>query len=131
LGHVPRKVRRDSLVVALRSIGYRTKGETFEVHGYRTLRGRRRFHAKVETFGADMVPKAATIDLHIDRLDADVLGRHGYEVDGEVIQEEMDRLVRTIDAASREGTTRTTCPECGKGLFSVHLENHMKIEHAR
>ena len=129
LGHVPRKVRRESLLIALRSIGYHTKGETFEVQGYRTLRGRRRFHAKVETFGGDVVPKAATIDLHIDRLDADLLGRHGYEVEGPVIQDEMDRLVRTIETASREGTTRTTCPECGKELFSVHLENHLRIEH--
>ncbi len=129
LGHVPRKVRRDSLLIALRSIGYRTKGETFEVHGYRELRGQRRFHAKVETFGEDMVPKAATIDLHIDRMDGDALGRHRYVVDGPVIQDEMDRIMRAIEAASRTGTTRTTCPECGKELFSDHLENHLKIEH--
>jgi hypothetical protein len=131
LGEVPRKVRRDSLVVALRSIGYRTKGETFEVHGYRELRGHRRFHAKVETFGRDVVPKAASIDLHIDRMGVDVLGRHGYEVDGPVIEEEMDRILRTFEAASRTGTTRTTCPDCGKELFSDHLENHLKIEHPR
>ena len=80
LGEVPRKVRRDSLVVALRSLGYRTKGETFEVHGYRELRGRRRFHAKVETFGRDEVPKSATIDLHIDRTNADALGVTDDEV---------------------------------------------------
>ena len=129
LGQVPRKVPRDSLVVALRSLGYRTKGETFEVHGYRELRGRRRFHAKVETFGRDEVPKSATIDLHIDRTNADALGRHGYEVEGAVIEDEMDRIVRTIEAASRTGTTRTTCAECGKELFSDHLENHLKIEH--
>ena len=131
LGQVPRKVRRDSLEVALRSLGYRTKGETFEVHGYRQLRGPRRFHAKVETFARDEVPKAARIDLHIDRTNADALGRHGYEVDGPAIEEEMDRIVRTIEAASRRGTTRTTCPECGKELFSDHLENHLKIEHPR
>ena len=131
LGHVPRKVRRESLVVALRSMGYRTKGETFEVHGYRELRGRRRFHAKFETFGEETVPKAAEIDLHIDRLDGDLLGRHGYEVEGPVIQDEMDRIVRTIDTASRTGTARTTCPECGKELFSDHLQNHLKIEHSR
>ncbi len=131
LGQVPRKVRRDSLLVALRSMGYRTKGETFELHGYREIRGRRRFHAKVETYGADTVPKAAKIDLHIDRLDKDVLGRHGYEVDGPVIQDELDRLVRTFETASREGTSRTTCPACGKALFSVHLESHIRIEHAR
>lgn len=130
-GNVPRKVRRDSLLIALRSMGYRTKGETFEVHGYREIRGIRRFHAKVETFGEDVVPKAATIDLHIDRMDGDPFGRHGYEVDGPVIEEEMDRIVRTIDSASRTGTTRTTCPECRKELFSDHLENHMVIEHRR
>jgi len=129
LGHVPRKVGRQSLEVAFRSMGYRTKGELFELHGYRELRGRRRFHAKVETFGGDMVPKAASIDLHIDRMNGDALGRHGYEVEGPVIQEEMDRIVRTFEAASRSGTARTTCPECGKELFSDHLQNHMKIEH--
>src|SRR2546427_9436150 len=129
LGQVPRKVRRQSLDVALRSMGYRTKGEPFELHGYLQLRGRRRFHAKVETFGAEMVPKAATIDLHIDRMNDDALGRHGYEVEGPVIQDEMDRITRTLEAASRTGTARTTCPECGKALFSDHLENHLKIEH--
>lgn len=120
---------RQSLEVAFRSMGYRTKGETFELHGYRELRGRRRFHAKVETFGGDMVPKAASIDLHIDRMNEDPLGRHGYEVEGTVIQEEMDRIVRTFEAASRSGTVRTTCPECGKELFSDHLQNHLRIEH--
>ena len=129
LGRVPRKVGRDSVLVALRSMGYRTKGETFEVHGYRELQGRRRFHARVETFGAEMVPKEATIDLHIDRLNTDILGRHDCEIEGPAIQDEMDRIVRTFEAASREGTTRTTCPECGKGLFSVHLENHLRIAH--
>ena len=129
LGHVPRKVGRQSLEVAFRSMGYRTKGEPFELHGYRELRGRRRFHAKVETFGGDMVPKAASIDLHIDRMNGDALGRHGYEVEGPVIQEEMDRIVRTFEAASRSGTARTTCPECGKELFSDHLQTHLKIEH--
>ena len=129
LGQVPRKVRRDSLLVALRSMGYHTKGETFEVHGYRELRGRRRFHAKVETFGSEVVPKAAQIDLHIDRMDRDVLGHHGYEVEGPVIEDEMDRIVRTFESASRDGTARTTCPECGREMFSVHLENHLKIEH--
>lgn len=131
LGYVPRKVRRQSLVVALRSMGYRTKGETFEVQGYRPLRGRQRFHAKVETFGGDVVPKEATIDLHIDRMNGDILGRHGCDVEGPVIQDEMDRIVRTIDEASRNGTTRTTCPECGKALFADHLENHLRIEHPR
>jgi len=131
LGQVPRKVRRDSLVVALRSLGYRTKGETFEVQGYRELRGRRRFHAKVETFGRDDVPRAATIDLHIDRTNADALGRHAYEVEGPVIEDEMERIVHTIEAASRSGTSRTTCPACGKELFSDHLEYHLKIEHPR
>jgi hypothetical protein len=131
LGQVPRKVRRDSIVVALRSMGYRTKGETFEVQGYRELRGRRRFHAKFETFGEEVVPKRAAIDLHIDRMNEDVLGRHGYEVEGPVIQDEMDRIVRTIDAASRHGTARTTCPHCGKGLFADHLETHLRIEHPR
>ena len=122
-------MRRQSLEVAFRSMGYRTKGEPFELHGYRELRGRRRFHAKIETFGAEVVPKAATIDLHIDRLNSDPLGRHGYEVDGTAIQDELDRIMRTFDAASRSGTARTSCPECGKELFSDHLENHMKIEH--
>ena len=129
LGQVPRKVRRDSIVVALRSMGYRTKGETFEVQGYRAIHGRRRFHAKVETFGAEVVPKSAEIDLHIDRMTGEPLGRHGYEVDGPVIQDEMDRILRTIETASRDGTTRTTCPECAKPLFSDHLESHLKIEH--
>ncbi len=129
LGHVPRKVGRQSLEVALRSVGYRTKGEPFELNGYRELQGRRRFHAKVNTFGGETVPKDAQIDLHIDRMNGDVLGRHGYEVEGTVIQDEMDRIVRSIDAASR-GTNRTTCPECGKELFSDHLQSHMKIEHA-
>lgn len=129
LGRVPRKVPRDSLEVALQSIGYRTRQETFEIHGYRKIRGRRRFHAKVETFGGRIVPKAASIDLHIDRMDGDALGRHGYEVEGTVIEEELDRIVRTIEAASRTGTLRTTCPECGKELFSDHLEVHLKVEH--
>lgn len=129
MGHVPRKVPRDSLEVALQSIGYRTRRETFEVHGYRAIRGRRRFHAKVETFGSNVVPKAAKIDLHIDRMDGDALGRHGYEVGGLDIEEEMDRIVRTIETASRKGTRRTTCPECGKELFSDHLEGHLKVEH--
>ena len=120
---------RQSLEVAFRSMGYRTKGETFELHGYRQLRGRRRFHAKVETFGGVVVPKAATIDLHIDRMSDDLLGRHGYEVEGQVIQDEMDRIMRTFDAASRNGTARTACPECGKELFSDHLRNHLMIEH--
>lgn len=129
LGRVPRKVRRESLETALRSVGYRTRLETFEVHGYRELHGRRRFHAKVETFGQDMVPKAAAIDLHIDRLDGDALGRHGYQVDSLAIQDEMDRIVRMIEVASHGGAGRTTCPECGKELFTDHLENHMKIAH--
>jgi hypothetical protein len=131
LGHVPRKVRRHSLETALRSMGYRTRGETFEVHGYRELRGQRRFHAKVETFGEDMVPKAAQIDLHIDKMNGDALGRHGYEVEGEVIQDEMDRIVQTILEARSTDTNRTTCPHCGKELFADHLENHLKIEHRR
>ena len=131
LGHVPRKVRRHSLETALRSMGYRTRGETFEVHGYRELRGQRRFHAKVETFGEDMVPKAAQIDLHIDTMNGDALGRHGYEVEGEVIQDEMDRIVQTILEARSTDTNRTTCPHCGKELFADHLENHLKIEHRR
>ena len=117
------------MMTALRSIGYRTKGETFEVHGYRILRARRRFHAKVETFGEAVVPKAAQIDLHIDRTDADALGRHGCEVESLAIEEEMDRILRTIEAASRSGTKRTSCPECGKALFSDHLESHLKIAH--
>ena len=129
LGRVPRKVRRASLEVAFRSMGYRTKGEPFEVHGYREIRGHRRFHAKVDTFGADVVPKDAPVDLHIDRMNGDEFGRHGYEVDGLVIQDEMDRILRTFDAASREGTSRTTCPECGKQMFSDHLKSHMKIDH--
>jgi len=131
LGHVPRKVRRQSLETALRSMGYRTRGETFEVHGYRELRGQRRFHAKVETFGEDMVPKAAQIDLHIDRMNGDALGRHGYEVEGEVIQDEMDRIVQTILVARATDANWTTCPHCGKELFADHLENHLKIEHRR
>jgi len=130
LGQVPRKVRRQSVEVAFRSMGYRTKGETFELHGYRELRGRRRFHAKVETFGAEVVPRAARIDLHIDRMNDDALGHHGYEVESPVIQDEMDRITRTLDAASRTGTARTRCPDCGKELFSDHLQNHMMIEHA-
>lgn len=131
LGQVPRKVHRESLEIALRSIGYRTKGETFELHGYRILRGRRRFHAKVETYGRDVVPKAAPIDLHIDWMSADALGRHGYEVEGPAIEEEMDRIVRTIRTVSREGSIRARCPTCGKELFTNHVENHMKIEHRR
>ncbi len=129
LGRVPRKVRRESLETALRSVGYRTRRETFEVHGYRELHGQRRFHAKVETFGQDMVPKAAAIDLHIDRLDGDALGRHGYQVDSPAIQDELDRIVRMIEVASHSGARRTTCPDCGKELFTDHLENHMKIAH--
>lgn len=131
LGQVPRKVRRNSLEVALRSIGYRTRGETFEVHGYRELRGQRRFHTKVQTYGADVVPKEAKIDLHIDRMNGDVLGRHGYEIEGPVIQDELDRIVRSILTASTAGTARTTCHACGKELFSDHLDNHLKIEHPR
>ena len=129
LGFVPLKVRRQSLETALRSMGYRTRRETFEVHGYRELRGQRRFHAKVETHGEDVVPKAAQIDLHIDKLNGDALGRHGYKVDGEDIQDEMDRLVEMIVTASATATNRTTCPYCGKELFVDHLENHLKIEH--
>lgn len=131
LGHVPRKVRRLSLETALRSMGYRTRRETFEVHGYRELRGQRRFHAKVETYGEDVVPKAASIDLHIDNLNGDALGRHGYEIEGQVIQDELDRIVDTILAAPAADTNRTTCPYCGKELFADHLENHLKIEHRR
>ncbi|HKZ64138.1 MAG TPA: hypothetical protein VJ400_06820 [Thermoplasmata archaeon] len=131
LGHVPRKVGRDSLVVALRSMGYRTKGETFEVLGYRELRGRRRFHAKVETFGGDMVPKEATIDLHLDRMDGDLMGRHGYETDGPEIQDEMDRILRVILTASTTDAKHVTCPECGKSMFTDHFASHLKIEHRR
>jgi hypothetical protein len=131
LGLVPRKVQRQSLETALHSMGYRTRRETFEVHGYRELRGQRRFHAKVETFGEDMVPKAAQIDLHIDQLNGDALGRHGYQVDGEVIQDELDRILQMILATPATGTNRTTCPDCGKELFADHLENHLKIEHPR
>lgn len=129
MGRVPRKVHRQSLETALRSIGYRTRRETFELHGYRDLRGQRRFHAKVETHGEDLVPKAAWIDLHIDKLNGDALGHHGYEVDGEVIQDELDRIVKTILASPTGETNRTACPECGKELFADHLENHLKIEH--
>lgn len=131
MGQVPRKVPRQSLETALRSIGYRTRRETFELHGYRELRGQRRFHAKVETHGEDTVPKAAWIDLHIDRLNGDALGRHGYEVEGEVIQAELELIVETILATSANDTKRTTCSECGKELFADHLENHLIIEHRR
>lgn len=129
MGRVPRKVRRHALETALRSMGYRTRRETFEVHGYRDLRGQRRFHAKVETYGEDVVPKAARIDLHIDKLNGDILGRHGYEVEGEVIQDELDRIVDMILTTRATDTNRTTCPQCGKELFTDHLENHLKIEH--
>jgi len=129
IGQVPRKVPRHSLETALRTIGYRTRWETFELHGYRELRGQRRFHAKVETHGEDMVPKTASIDLHIDKLSGDALGRHGYEVDGEVIQDELDLIVETILASPETETNRTACPECGKELFADHLENHLKIDH--
>jgi hypothetical protein len=131
LGQVPRKVRRQSLETALRSIGYQTRRETFEVHGYRELRGQRRFHAKVETHGEDVVPRAAKIDLHIDKLNGDLLGHHGYEVDGVVIQDELDRIVETILTTRATDANRTSCPHCGKELFSDHLENHLKIEHRR
>src|SRR2546428_8569224 len=110
LGHVPRKVGRQSLEVAFRSMGYRTKGETFELHGYRQLRGHRRFHAKGATVGADLVPKAAAIDLHIDRMSDDLLGRHRDEVGGQGIPDEMDPVMRTLHAASPDGTARNACP---------------------
>src|SRR2546426_12067864 len=117
MGHVPRKVRFQTLETALRSIGYRTRRETFELHGYRDLRGQRRFHAKVETHGADMVPKAAWIDLHIDTFNGDALGRHGYEVEGEFIQNELDLIVGTILASPGTNANRTACPDCGRELF--------------
>lgn len=131
LGRVPRRVARRSVETALRSIGYRTRGEPFELHGYRKLRGERRFHAKVETFGREIVPKAATIDLHIDRMNSDEMGRHGYQVEGTAIEEELDRILQTLSTASQDHPSRTNCPECGKELFTDHLANHEKIEHGR
>src|SRR3989454_12568790 len=63
---LPRRMTLPAIEAAVLILGYRVKGEPFDVVAFRGLYNGKRFHMRLETHELERVPKGSEIYLHGD-----------------------------------------------------------------
>ena len=130
-GAVPKRILLANLEIVVASLGYKVSREPFQLVGFKLIAKKQRLHLKIETFGGNVVPKDAAMDLHIDTI-TNPMKFHGSVAYDERIAEELEAIEEAINTAEwrvRGGDSIATCPSCGKEMAGRFLNSHIKVNH--
>lgn len=128
LGEFPKRIGIAEAEVLLRSLGYRTAREPFELVAFKRIDKAERFHVKLETFGQDAIPRGAKIDVHVDRM-PEIKKYHTSVAHDPRIEAELMRILSLSKERSWSPSSKVACPMCGRAVVARFLANHLKMHH--